>query len=300
MLGPLHKPLVLEDYPKKLETTTPYNHLVTRLKWNRMNLSIRYTRALKIVITASQSSTSPSPPPALPGDPSAVEETNRPTAILISNQAISPPTAMVQAPIHPSVTSRAKRGIDLAGGFLGLAVMAVITVPIAIAIQLDNPGPIFYRQTRCGYRGKPFTIWKFRSMVSNADAIKHLVTNEAEGLIFKNQNDPRITRVGRLLRRTSLDEFPQFLNVLKGEMSLVGTRPPTLDEVAHYDPHHWQRLQVKPGITGEWQVNGRSTVKDFEAVVALDQAYQQSWSIAYDLRLIWQTLAVVLQRKGAM
>lgn len=136
-------------------------------------------------------------------------------------------------------------------------------------------------------------------MVANADQLKHLVVNEAKGNIFKNSNDPRITRVGRFLRRTSLDELPQFWNVLMGEMSLVGTRPPTLDEVATYKHHHWERLHVKPGITGEWQANGRSTVTDFEEIVKLDIAYQRKWSIAYDLWLILKTIWTVLNRSGA-
>lgn len=200
---------------------------------------------------------------------------------------------------HPSVTSKAKRLVDIVGSVVGLAITAAIFIPIAIAIQLDNPGPIFYSQTRCGLDGRTFRIWKFRSMVTNADKIKHLVTNEAKGNIFKNRNDPRITKVGRFLRRTSLDELPQFWNVLKGEMSLVGTRPPTLDEVSQYEHHHFQRLRVKPGITGEWQANGRSTVEDFEEIVQMDIAYQKKWSVTYDLYLIFKTIQSVLVKDGA-
>ena len=136
-------------------------------------------------------------------------------------------------------------------------------------------------------------------MVRNADKLKHLVHNEAKGGIFKNRNDPRVTRIGRLLRKTSLDELPQFWNVLMGQMSLVGTRPPTLDEVMAYEKHHWQRLDVRPGITGEWQANGRSSVTDFEEIVQMDVDYQRKWSIAYDLLLILKTIAAVLARKGA-
>jgi lipopolysaccharide/colanic/teichoic acid biosynthesis glycosyltransferase len=123
--------------------------------------------------------------------------------------------------------------------------------------------------------------------------------NEASGHIFKIAADPRITKVGKFLRRTSLDEFPQFWNVLMGDMSLVGTRPPSLDEVANYEPHHWQRLAVKPGITGVWQVNGRSTVKDFEDIVKLDLSYQDDWSVRYDLYLIFKTVWVVFHKDGA-
>ncbi|MBF2034168.1 MAG: sugar transferase [Leptolyngbyaceae cyanobacterium T60_A2020_046] len=189
--------------------------------------------------------------------------------------------------------------VDIVGALVGLSITALLFIPIAIAIQLDSPGPVLYSQVRCGYKGKPFRIWKFRSMVVNADRLQHLVTNEAQGLIFKNKQDPRITRVGRLLRKTSLDEFPQFWNVLTGEMSLVGTRPPTLNEVMQYRPHHWQRLDVKPGITGEWQAHGRSTVSDFEEIVRMDLRYQNEWSVGYDLRLILETVLAVLQRKGA-
>ncbi|MFM7791990.1 MAG: sugar transferase, partial [Microcystis panniformis] len=127
-------------------------------------------------------------------------------------------------------------------------------VPIAIAIKLDSPGPIFFSQTRCGWLGKEFKILKFRSMCVDAETLKDKIPNQAEGAFFKNKNDPRITRVGKFLRRTSLDELPQFWNVITGEMSLVGTRPPTPDEVERYDVPQWQRLDVKPGMTGEWQV----------------------------------------------
>jgi lipopolysaccharide/colanic/teichoic acid biosynthesis glycosyltransferase len=136
-------------------------------------------------------------------------------------------------------------------------------------------------------------------MVQNADDLKQMVSNEAQGLIFKNENDPRITRVGQFLRKTSLDEFPQFWNVLKGDMSLVGTRPPTADEVSRYSPHHWQRLDVKPGITGQWQVSGRSAIKDFEEIVHLDLHYQAIWSPWYDLQVILKTITVLLNRSGA-
>lgn len=200
---------------------------------------------------------------------------------------------------HPSVGSLLKRGLDIVGGIVGLLITAVLLVPIAIAIQIDNPGPILYSQVRCGHRGRTFRIWKFRSMVTNADALKHLVENEAQGLVFKNKQDPRITRVGAFLRKTSLDEFPQFLNVLAGEMSLVGTRPPTIDEVMQYEPHHWERLNVKPGITGEWQVRGRSSVTDFEDIVKMDLQYQSKWSPLYDLQIIFETVLAVLYRKGA-
>ncbi|WP_017325863.1 sugar transferase [Synechococcus sp. PCC 7336] len=200
---------------------------------------------------------------------------------------------------HPSVGNGIKRFIDILGAAIGLSLTVAALIPVAIAIRLNSKGPIFYSQIRYGLRGKPFRIWKFRSMVAWADRQQHLVENEAEGQFFKQANDARITRVGRFLRRTSLDEFPQFWNVLMGDMSLVGTRPPTPNEVQNYGDWHWQRLDVKPGLTGEWQANGRSNIKSFDDVVRLDLAYQARWSIVYDLKLIWKTIYVVLACKGA-
>jgi lipopolysaccharide/colanic/teichoic acid biosynthesis glycosyltransferase len=200
---------------------------------------------------------------------------------------------------HPSTTSLVKRWIDIFGAVIGLCVLALIFIPIAILIKLDSPGPVLYTQERYGLNGQRLIIRKFRSMVSNADELKALIPNEAKGLIFKNANDPRITRVGRFLRKTSLDEFPQFWNVLQGNMSLVGTRPPTPDEVSQYQEHHWQRLNVKPGLTGEWQVNGRSAVKDFEEIVKLDLRYQDRWTPVYDLLILWKTFMILFSRSGA-
>ncbi|MGB3299124.1 MAG: sugar transferase [Phormidesmis sp.] len=199
----------------------------------------------------------------------------------------------------PAAVSLLKRWMDVIGALVGLLILGIMVLPIAIAIRLDSPGPIFFRQIRYGYRGRPFCIWKFRSMVSDADARQHTVANEADGLIFKNQSDPRVTRVGRFLRRTSLDEIPQFLNVLKGEMSLVGTRPPVLNEVINYRPHHWRRLAVKPGMTGQWQTSGRSSIKDFEQIVQMDIDYQANWSLWGDLVIILKTIAVVFGHKDA-
>jgi lipopolysaccharide/colanic/teichoic acid biosynthesis glycosyltransferase len=201
---------------------------------------------------------------------------------------------------HPSTTSLVKRLVDVVGSLVGLLILAVVFVPIAIAIRLDSPGSILFAQTRYGLEGRRFKLYKFRSMVNNSDSLKALVTNEAMGAIFKNDNDPRVTRVGRFLRRTSLDELPQFWNVLTGEMSLVGTRPPTGDEVVQYNQRHWQRLKVKPGLTGEWQVSGRSAVKDFEAIVDLDLRYQLRWSPGYDLLILVKTIYVVMARIGSV
>lgn len=199
---------------------------------------------------------------------------------------------------HPSVRSPIKRGLDIVGSLVGLGITGILIIPIGIAIKLDSPGPLFFGQTRCGWLGQRFTIWKFRSMCVDAEAIKHRVQNQASGAFFKNKNDPRVTRVGRFLRRTSLDELPQFWNVLKGDMSLVGTRPPTPNEVDSYDVPEWQRLDVKPGMTGEWQVHGRSQVQNFEDVIALDLRYQSHWSLRYDIKLILKTIWVVFNRNS--
>lgn len=213
----------------------------------------------------------------------------------VSGQAIELPVT------HPSIRSRSKRAIDVLGAVVGLSITAVVFVPIAIAIKLDSPGPVLFSQTRCGWLGTTFRLWKFRSMSTDAEARKHEIQNEAEGAIFKAKNDPRITRVGRFLRKTSLDELPQFWNVLLGSMSLVGTRPPTPDEVDLYDVPEWRRLNVKPGITGEWQVHGRSSIKDFSDIIRLDLRYQHNWSLWYDFRLLLKTVRVVFSRdSGAM
>ncbi|MEM6521850.1 MAG: sugar transferase, partial [Cyanobacteria bacterium P01_C01_bin.70] len=184
------------------------------------------------------------------------------------------------------------------GGAVGLGITALLFIPIAIAIQLDDPGPILFSQIRCSWMGRRFRIWKFRSMVANAEALKNQVKNEVEGPLFKNENDPRVTRIGRFLRKTSLDEFPQFWNVLRGDMSLVGTRPPTPAEIDHYEVPAWQRLNVKPGLTGEWQVSGRSSIKKFEDVIQLDMKYQENWSLMYDLKLIIKTVLVLFSEKS--
>lgn len=201
---------------------------------------------------------------------------------------------------HPSVRSWMKRFIDVVGSLVGLVITGILFIPIAAAIRLDSPGPIFFSQIRCGWMGKRFQIWKFRSMYIDAEARKAELEkqNQVQGAFFKIDNDPRVTKVGRFLRRTSLDELPQFLNVLKGEMSLVGTRPPTPDEVERYEVPEWQRLDVKPGMTGEWQVNGRSTVRKFEDVIRLDLQYQKNWSLMYDLKLIFKTVAILFNKNS--
>ncbi len=199
---------------------------------------------------------------------------------------------------HPSIRSQVKRSIDILGAIVGLLITAILFIPIAIAIKIDSPGPIFFSQIRCGWMGKRFRIWKFRSMFVNAEKLQNSIANQADGKIFKNENDPRITGVGRFLRKTSLDELPQFWNVLKGDMSLVGTRPPTPSEVLIYEVPEWQRLDVKPGMTGEWQVNGRSKIRQFEDIIKLDLRYQTKWSLIYDIQLILKTLTVVFQKES--
>lgn len=199
---------------------------------------------------------------------------------------------------HPSVRSLVKRGIDIVGAIVGLIITGILFLPLATAIKLSSPGPIFFSQTRCGWMGRKFKIWKFRSMYADAEAMKNQVKNQANGAFFKNDNDPRITKIGHFLRRTSLDEFPQFWNVLKGDMSLVGTRPPTSEEVEKYQIPEWQRLDVKPGMTGEWQVNGRSQVRNFEDVIKLDLKYQHNWSLGYDLKLIIKTVLIIFDKNS--
>lgn len=221
-----------------------------------------------------------------------IEQTKAETEKVTNQNEIVPP------PTHPSIYSWIKRSLDIVGAIVGLGITVILFLPIAIAIKLDSPGPILFGQIRCGWMGKKFRMWKFRSMCANAEQMKSQVENQLAGPLFKNDNDPRITKVGRFLRKTSLDEIPQFWNVLIGEMSLVGTRPPTPDEVEKYDVPEWQRLDVKPGMTGEWQVNGRSQIKNFEDVIRLDLKYQQNWSLMYDLKLIFKTIFIVFNRNS--
>ncbi len=199
---------------------------------------------------------------------------------------------------HPSVNSRIKRFLDIIGSLLGLCITGIVFIPIAILIKVDSQGPIFFKQERCGWLGKRFKIIKFRSMCVNAESLKNTIVNEVSGPFFKNKNDSRITRVGKFLRRTSLDELPQFWNVLKGDMSLVGTRPPTPDEVEKYGVPEWQRLNVKPGMTGQWQVFGRSKVLSFEDVIKYDLDYQEKWSLGYDIELIIRTILIIFRKNN--
>jgi len=194
----------------------------------------------------------------------------------------------------------AKRGMDVVGAVLGLALGAPLLALIALAIRLDSPGPIFFRQTRMGAGGKLFEIYKFRSMREGAAAEleRYRELNEADGPIFKIRDDPRLTRVGRLLRHTSLDELPQLWNVLRGEMSLVGPRPPIPSEVSRYIEWHKKRLEVRPGMTGLWQVSGRSLLS-FDEMVLLDIYYIENWSLWLDFKILLRTIPQVLFGDGA-
>ncbi|MDL1964177.1 MAG: sugar transferase [Deltaproteobacteria bacterium] len=195
-----------------------------------------------------------------------------------------------------------KRILDLAGGLFGTLCFFIIYPFVGVAIKLDSPGPVIFKQRRVGRHGRIFNLHKFRSMYQDAEQRKQelLEKNEMKGAMFKLKNDPRITRVGRWLRKTSLDEFPQFLNVLKGEMSLVGTRPPMPEEVETYLPRHLRRMSAKPGITGLWQISGRNQIADFDKVVELDCKYLHHWRFSDDLKILFKTVLVVLKRKGAI
>src|SRR5512143_2092784 len=194
-----------------------------------------------------------------------------------------------------------KRCLDVAGALAGLGLTAFLYPFIALAIRLDSPGPVFFRQVRVGENGRLFTCWKFRSMHWSAEQQKRelISLNEMSGALFKIRNDPRVTRVGKFLRRTSLDELPQFWNVLRGEMSLVGTRPPTPEEVAGYEYKHRKRICIKPGITGLWQVSGRNEIRNFDEVVRLDIEYIDQWSLWLDVKILLKTFRVLLARNGA-
>ncbi len=194
-----------------------------------------------------------------------------------------------------------KRAIDIIGGIVG-SLFTIILVPfIATAIKIESRGPVFFKQKRVGRNGRVFSIYKFRSMYQDAEERKKELEkkNEVQGLMFKMKNDPRITKVGAFIRKTSMDELPQFFNILKGDMSLVGTRPPTIDEYEKYSFHYKRRLSMTPGLTGMWQVKGRSSITNFDDVVAYDLEYIDNWSLTLDIKILFQTIGVVLFQKGA-
>lgn len=194
-----------------------------------------------------------------------------------------------------------KRIVDITAGLLGCIITLLLTVLIAPAIRLESSGPIFFRQVRVGKNGRRFKIYKFRTMYMDAEERKAelMVHNEIKGFMFKVTDDPRVTKVGKFLRKTSLDELPQFLNILKGDMSLVGTRPPTESEFLQYEGRHKRRLALKSGLTGLWQVSGRSEITDFEDVVKLDLEYIDNWSFRMDVRIILRTIRAVLSGRGS-
>lgn len=193
-----------------------------------------------------------------------------------------------------------KRAMDVIGAIVGLAITAVVTVLLAPPLLIESPGPLFFSQKRVGKNGRFFKIYKFRSMYRDAEERKKELEsqNEMNGLMFKMKDDPRITKVGKFIRKTSIDELPQFFNVLKGDMSLVGTRPPTVEEFRQYESHQKRRLSAKPGITGLWQVSGRNNISDFEEVVKLDVQYIDNWSIGLDIKILCKTILVVFNKEG--
>lgn len=194
-----------------------------------------------------------------------------------------------------------KRFVDIIGGIVGTVLSFPIILIVAIPLKIESPGPLIFKQQRVGKNGRIFNIYKLRSMYQDAEERKKALMeqNKMDGHMFKMDNDPRITKVGKFIRKTSIDELPQFWNVLKGDMSLVGTRPPTVDEFEKYESHHKRRLSMKPGITGKWQVSGRSDIQDFEEVVKLDCEYIDEWSPFLDIQILFKTVGVVLTHKGA-
>lgn len=210
------------------------------------------------------------------------------------------PLLHVERPEIGGVRHVAKAAFDRSVSILALIFLAPLFLLIGLAIKVDNWGPVFFRQERIGRDGKPFKMWKFRSMVVNADNMVSQLAQQSDGnaVLFKMKRDPRVTRVGNLLRKLSIDELPQLINVAKGEMSLVGPRPPLRREVEQYTHDVRRRLMVKPGLTGLWQINGRSDL-DWDEAVRLDLRYVENWSFAFDLMILWKTVGAVLQSRGA-
>ena len=194
-----------------------------------------------------------------------------------------------------------KRVMDIIGGLVGLLITAVFFPFVALAIKMDSKGPVLFSQIRIGRNGRRFKIYKFRSMYIDAEERKKELEsqNEVKGLMFKMENDPRITKVGKFIRKTSIDELPQFYNVVKGDMSLVGTRPPTEDEFEKYNQYYRRRISMTPGLTGLWQVSGRSEVDDFDDVVKYDLEYIDSWSLRLDIKILLKTIWVVVAGRGS-
>lgn len=212
------------------------------------------------------------------------------------------PTLRLEPPLLTGWDYRVKRATDMAGALLGLVFLSPLLLTIAIALKLDSPGSIFFRQERIGLHGKPFRIWKFRTMYRNAAQLQAALETQnqsQDGIMFKLKDDPRVTPIGRFLRRTSLDELPQLFNVLWGQMSLVGPRPLPLRDVERFDEWHHIRHQVLPGMTGLWQISGRSDIDEFSDAARLDLYYIDHWSLNLDLEILLQTVKIVLFGKGA-
>lgn len=195
-----------------------------------------------------------------------------------------------------------KRAMDICGAVVGLLITAVVTPFVALAIKIESPGPVFFAQERVGRNGRRFKIYKFRSMYTDAEERKKelMEKNQMSGLMFKMDDDPRITKVGKFIRKTSIDELPQFYNILVGQMSLVGTRPPTVDEFNQYNLYYKRRLSMTPGLTGMWQATGRSNITDFDEVVKLDLEYIDNWSLGLDIKILFMTVYSVLFSRGAV
>ena len=212
------------------------------------------------------------------------------------------PTLRVETSVLMGWDYRLKRWLDIIGAFVGVIVLLPLLIAVAIAIKLTSPGPIFFRQQRIGLHGRVFRIWKFRTMVTHAQTLQQDLEQHnqtQDGIMFKLQNDPRITPLGHLLRRTSVDELPQLFNVLMGQMSLVGPRPLPLRDVKRFDPWHHIRHQVLPGITGLWQISGRSDIVNFDDAAHLDLYYIDNWSLNLDLEILVETVRIVVFGQGA-
>ena len=207
-------------------------------------------------------------------------------------------------PLHrrefPAGAFMLKRVLDTTLSIIALVLLSPVLLALALAVRLDSPGPIIYKARRVGRKGRTFQCWKFRTMVVNADALKAELAkhNERDGILFKMTNDPRVTRVGKVLRKYSLDELPQFFNVLRGEMSLVGPRPPIASEVERYDLSHLRRLDVLPGMTGLWQVEARHD-PSFDSYISLDTAYVENWNVWLDIKILIRTVNVVIGGTGS-
>lgn len=274
MLDNINDRLLLDDMASTFEKMGITSHtILTKLSPNQKNVSARYVER-------------------------------------ISNYVVSSQSMRVVSPIQVVL----KRMMDIAGGIVGCLITGIVFIFIAPMIYIKSPGPIFFKQTRVGKNGKLFQMYKFRSMYMDAEARKAELMKQnkiGDGMMFKMDDDPRIigsekknrkgkpAGIGNFIRNTSLDEFPQFWNVLKGDMSLVGTRPPTLDEWEKYDTHHRARMSIRPGITGMWQISGRSNIVDFETVVALDTKYIQTWTIGLDIQILAKTVVAVIKHEGA-